>query len=92
MESFGISLIEAMASGIPVETTEHNGFSETVIHGETGYLVKEHDVDGMAAIILALLEDPDQAMRMGRAGRAWVENTFTDELAAARLRYIMALS
>lgn len=91
MESFGISLIEAMASGIPVVTTDHNGFSETVIHGETGYLVGEHDVEEMAAVILALFEDPDQAVRIGRAGRTRVEEVFTYELAAARLREIMAL-
>jgi glycosyltransferase involved in cell wall biosynthesis len=92
MESFGISLIEAMASGIPVVTTDHNGFSETVIYGETGYLVKEHDVEGMAAVILSLLGDPDKEIRMGRAGRARVEEAFTNERAAARLREIMSLS
>jgi len=92
MESFGISLIEAMASGIPVVTTDHNGFSETVIHGETGFLVEEHDVEGMAAMILALLKDPDQAMRLGRAGRTRVEEEFTSERAAAKLRNIMGLA
>lgn len=92
MESFGISLIEAMASGLPVVTTDHNGFSETVIHGETGYLVKEKDVEGMAAVILALLDDPDQAIRLGRAGRTRVEEAFTYERAAARLHEIMKLA
>jgi glycosyltransferase involved in cell wall biosynthesis len=92
MESFGISLIEAMASGIPVVATDHNGFSETVIHGETGYLVQEHDTEGMAAVMLALLDDPDQSRRMGRAGRVRVEEHFTNERAAARLREIMVLS
>jgi glycosyltransferase involved in cell wall biosynthesis len=92
MESFGISLVEAMACGIPVVTTDHNGFSETVSHGETGYLVAEHDVEAMSAAILELLEDPDQATRMGRAGRARVEERFTKERAAARLREIMAYS
>jgi glycosyltransferase involved in cell wall biosynthesis len=92
MESFGVSLIESMASSVPVVATDHNGFSETVIHGETGYLVAEHDVEGMAAAILALLDDPDQATRMGRAGRVRVEEHFTNERAAARLREIMVLS
>ncbi len=92
MESFGISLVEAMASEIPVVATDHNGFSETVIHGETGYLVPEYDVEGMSAIIHALLEDPDQAKRLGRAGRARVEEYFTTERATSRLREIMALA
>lgn len=92
MESFGISLVEAMASGVPIVATNHNGFSETIIHGKTGYLVEEHDVEGMAAVILALLEDPDQATQMGRVGRARVEEHFTTERASARLRDIMAIS
>jgi len=90
-ESFGISLIEAMASSVPIVTTDHNGFSDTVEHGETGLLVAEHDVEGMAEAMVALLSDPDRAERMGRAGRARVEAHFTQERTAARLREIMGL-
>lgn len=91
MESFGVSLAEAMASSVPVVTTNHNGFCETVADGETGLLVEEHDVDGMAAAMLSLLDDPGRAEAMGRAGRARVETHFTQERTAARLREIMAL-
>ena len=91
MESFGISLTEAMACSVAVVTTDHNGFSETVVAGETGLLVAEHDVEGMARAILTLLEDPERADAMGRAGRARVEAHFTHEKTAARLREIMGL-
>jgi glycosyltransferase involved in cell wall biosynthesis len=92
MESFGISLVEAMASSVPVVTTNHNGFRETVADGETGLLVEEHDVDGMAAAMLSLLNDPERAEAMGRAGRARVEALFTRERTATRLREIMGLT
>lgn len=91
MESFGVSLIEAMASQVPVVTTRHNGFVDTVADGETGMLVDEHDVEGMADAMEALLSDPDRAARMGEAGRARVEAHFTHDRTAQRLRDIMGL-
>ena len=92
MESFGVSLVEAMASSVPVVTTNHNGFRETISDGETGLLVEEHDVDGMAEAMLSLLNDPARAEAMGRAGRARVEAHFTHAHTAARLREIMRLT
>ena len=91
MESFGVSLIEAMASKVPIVATRHNGIVDTVSDGETGVLVAEHDVQGMAEAMYALLSDPDRATRMGEAGRARVEAMFTQDGAAARLRAIMGL-
>jgi len=91
MESFGVSLVEAMASSVPVVATDHNGFAETVSDGETGLLVAERDVEGMAEAMIALLADPPRAKAMGRAGRARVEALFTHDRTAARLREIMGL-
>ena len=91
MESFGVSLVEAMASSIPVVATDHNGFSETVSNGETGLLVAEHDVDGMADAMIALLEDRLLAETMGHAGRTRVKERFTNDRTAARLREIMGM-
>lgn len=91
MESFGISLVEAMACAIPVVTTDHNGFSETVADGETGLLVPEHDVDEMAAGILSLLHDPERAELMGRAGQSRARALFSQDRTIARLRATLGL-
>jgi colanic acid/amylovoran biosynthesis glycosyltransferase len=90
-EGLGVSLLEAMASAVPVVATRHNGFIETVVHGETGFLVEEHDIDGMAAAIDTLLDNPERARTMGEAGRRRVMANFTQKLTATRLRSIFGI-
>ncbi|MCH8328093.1 MAG: glycosyltransferase family 4 protein [Candidatus Marinimicrobia bacterium] len=46
-EGFALSLAEAAAHELPVVSTWHNGIPENVIHGETGYLVREFDYEEM---------------------------------------------
>ncbi len=90
-EGFGISLVEAMASEVPLVVTRHNGFVETVLDGETGLLVDEHDVSGMAEAMATLLADSARAREMGEAGRRRVLANFTHDHARDRLRAIMGL-
>jgi len=68
VESFGISLVEAMSTGLPCVVTDHNGFVDTIVDGTTGFLVPEHDEVVMAERMQQLLEDPCLAEKMGRAG------------------------
>jgi glycosyltransferase involved in cell wall biosynthesis len=68
-ESLGVSVLEAMVSQVPVVVTRHNGFVETVVDGETGFLVEEHDVAAMADRMIQLLQDQQLRHRMGVAGR-----------------------
>jgi colanic acid/amylovoran biosynthesis glycosyltransferase len=91
-EGLPVAILEAMACALPVISTRHSGIPDAVLHGETGLLVAEHDIDGMAGAMMAVLGDPEMAARMGRAGRDHVESAFTRARTAARLREIMGLA
>ena len=74
-----MAVMEAQLSGLPVVATRHAGIPEVVIHGQTGLLVEEGDVKGMAAAIERLLRDPALCNQLGAAGRRHVEQGFTLE-------------
>jgi glycosyltransferase involved in cell wall biosynthesis len=83
-EAFGRAAIEAQAMATPVIATAHGGSRETVLAGETGWLVPPRDVDAMAAAIADALSDPERLVRMGKAGRAHVLGAFTTARMLAR--------
>ncbi|MDO8599399.1 MAG: glycosyltransferase family 4 protein [bacterium] len=71
-EAFGVVLLEAMSSGLPVITSDLPGVRTVVDHGRTGYLVPINDPGALAERILALAADPKRVARMGTMGRARV--------------------
>lgn len=68
-EAFGVSVIEAMAFGLPVITGSSGGVLETVLNGETGILFNPGDIISHANAILMLAENDELRRRMGNAGR-----------------------
>ena len=76
-EGFSNSILEYMAAGCPVVATDVGGASEAIVEGETGYLVGSGDDELMAARIIALLESPEIATRMGKAGKQVVADRFS---------------
>jgi colanic acid/amylovoran biosynthesis glycosyltransferase len=90
-EGTPVSVLEAMASGLPVAATRHSGIGEVVLDGETGFLCAEHDVDGMAEAMAKLLADPARAEAMGLAGRRRVEENFTHAHVRRRVLTILGL-
>ncbi len=81
-ESYGRVNVEAMACAKPVVSTNRGGPAETVVHGETGFLVPPRDAAALAEAVIRLLRDPDLRQRMGAAGRARVLAHFSVEAMA----------
>ena len=70
VETQGLVLLEAAASGLPVVAFRATAIPEVVKDGRTGYLVLPRDVPAMTDRIVTLLRNPEQARAMGQAGRA----------------------
>ncbi len=70
MEGVSLTLLEAMAAGLPVVATRVGGNPEVVIEGQTGLLVEASQPAALAAALTALLEHPDSSAAMGARGRA----------------------
>lgn len=87
-EPFGMVLIEGMAMAKPVVATRGGGPLDIVDDGRTGLLVNTGDVDGMARTVIDLLRAPERAKRMGRAGRARVEELFSNVRYATQMEEI----
>ena len=73
VEGLGIAYLEASATGLPVITGDSGGATSAVLEGETGYEVSGNSVYPLADAITTLLTDRELSMRLGRAGRSWVE-------------------
>jgi glycosyltransferase involved in cell wall biosynthesis len=75
-EGLPVSVLEAMAAGLPVIASSVGGLPELVADGETGMLVEAGDVDDLAAALRLLLAEPSLRRRLGAAGRARAEERF----------------
>lgn len=84
VEGLPISLLEAMALGIPSISTNRNAIPEAVKHLETGILIEAGDDKGLAESILLLKSDMNLRKKLSENGRKWVLKNF-DEREVARI-------
>lgn len=73
IETQGIVLLEAAASGLPIVAVRATCIPEIVYDGINGYLAEPGDVHGMSNTMNLLLRNSDEARRMGKASRALIE-------------------
>jgi glycosyltransferase involved in cell wall biosynthesis len=71
-----VSVLEAMAAGLPVVSSRVGGLGELVIDGETGILVPPGDASALASALSRLIADPAERRRLGTAARARAEERF----------------
>jgi len=83
-DPFPLVVLEAMAHGLPVVATAVDGIPEQVTP-DCGLLAPSQDAGALAAHVVALLGDPERRARMGQAGRARVQEQFTERHQARRL-------
>jgi len=85
MEGIPVSLIEAMARGIPVISTYHSGIPELVEDGVNGFLVAEGDDEALANALERAIDNAARWPEIGRAGRLTVEKEFNRSTLGRRL-------
>lgn len=68
-EGFSLSVLEAMAVGLPVIVSRVSGAAEAVLDGETGFVVPIGDSRALAAAMQRMIADPQIAKAFGRSGR-----------------------
>jgi glycosyltransferase involved in cell wall biosynthesis len=83
-EGFGIAIVEAMMTGLPVVASSAGGIVEIVRSGDTGLLVPPGDPAALAEAIQEVLGHPDKAARFGREGRQVAEAEFSVETMVER--------
>jgi glycosyltransferase involved in cell wall biosynthesis len=76
-EGFPRSILEAMRAGLPVVASDVGGVNESVVDGETGFVIPRGDTTGLCEVLRKLISSSELRVRMGEAGRARYEEEFT---------------
>jgi phosphatidylinositol alpha-1,6-mannosyltransferase len=91
-EGLGIVFLEAAACGKPVIVGRSGGAPETVVDGETGFVVDPRGRAAIAARIIDLLRHPEMAAAMGAKGRQWAVDNWQWDFVGERCRELLGLT
>jgi len=84
IEGHPLALLEAMASGLPCVATDAGGISETIINGESGFVVEKSNPLQLAKKIIEIANNTQLQQKMGRKGREIVEEKFNSIIFAQK--------
>jgi glycosyltransferase involved in cell wall biosynthesis len=84
LDSSPIALLEGMSLGKPAVTTRIGGIHELVVDGETGIVLPPGNASALATAILRLLQNPDEAARLGQNAKRRYEAGYTPQIMASR--------
>ncbi len=78
-------IVEAMAAGLPIISTDQGAITESVINGENGFIVEKKNPEQIAEKIEFLIKNPDIRKKMGKKSRELYRKKFTEEKMVERL-------
>jgi glycosyltransferase involved in cell wall biosynthesis len=84
MESFCLSILEAMCFGCPSVAANVGGIPEVMVSGESGLLVPPGNADGFARAVESLIRDPGTRARLGAAARTRAREMFSADAILAK--------
>jgi len=90
-EGFPLTLLQAMAAGVPAVVTRVDGSPEAILDGVNGFVLEPRDVEGMAARVVQLLRDPELRRKMGEEGRKRVQEFDIDEMVRKQEKFYLEL-
>ncbi|WP_144924307.1 glycosyltransferase family 4 protein [Halorubrum salsamenti] len=91
-EGLCITVLEAMAAGLPVVGSDVGGIGRNVEEGKSGYLYDPHDTDGFVSGIQKLRTDPNLRRQLGNRGREIVGESFTQKLLVKEFERAISLN
>jgi glycosyltransferase involved in cell wall biosynthesis len=86
-ESFGLSVLEAQASGAPVVASAKGGLKQLVVDGETGYVLRKTESQELSRTLLRIMEDHREAEMIGRRARTFSQR-FSIDIAATKVEQL----
>ncbi|KAF7720179.1 Phosphatidyl-myo-inositol alpha-mannosyltransferase [Penicillium ucsense] len=79
-ETFGLVVLEGMASGLPVIARDQGGPSDIIRHDQTGYLVNPRDLNGFADLTRQVAQDPQLRTRLALSARQYADDTTWEKI------------